>query len=110
MMTTNIAAQFGQSHHSEYDEFGPEHVSQILKSAHGKNKEIQQQRSADRKYALIRFITLAFAFVGTFVCLAVFLLPNNSDIFIDIFMAVGFFISGGLGGYGFHAYSVRKRE
>lgn len=108
MMATNTTAQFSQRHHSEYDEFSSERISEILKSAHEKNMAIQRQRSDDRKYALICFITLAFAFVGVFVCLAAFLLPHNSDIFIDIFKAIGFFVSGGLGGYGFHAYRASK--
>lgn len=107
---SSFIAQSGPRHHPIFDKFEPEHVSQFLNNAHENQTQIRRQESSNRNYALVYFFTFIVTFVGIFVFLAVLLLPDNTEIFFDILTAVGSFIAGGFGGYGFHAYIVRKRE
>lgn len=103
---SSFFAQSGQRYHPIFDKFGPEHVSQFLKNSHERDTATRRQLSTDRNYTLAYFVVI----VGIFIFLAVFLLPDNREIFVEILKAVGIFIAGGFGGYGLHAYRSESRE
>lgn len=99
-------AQSGRRYHPVFDKFEPEHVSQFLKNSHERDTATRRQLSTNRNYAFAYFVVI----VGIFIFLAVFLLPDNKELFVEILKAIGYVTVGGFGGYGLHGYISENRN
>ena len=93
-------------HHPLFDKFEPEHVTQFLRNSHAIDLDKQRHR---REGARFRFF-YAGIFVGAFIFLTVYLLPDYSDIYFEILKGVAAFAAGFAGGYGFKAYRDRRQS
>ncbi len=94
------------THHPLFDKFESAHVTQFLNHAH-------ELENADRKFQRgNRWFKLLYTLVGVgvFVFLSVWLLPEQSDLYLEILKGLVFVVAGAGGGYGLKAYRDQHRE
>ena len=65
---------------------------------------IRHQESSNRNYALIVFLVI----VGFLVFLAIFVLQDNVEIFVDFLKTGGVLVIGSFGGFGIGLYRLTK--
>ena len=105
-----VAASFiptiGPTHHPLFDKFDSAHVTQFLDYLHESDKDDRRLQRGNRWFKL-GYVLIG---VGVFVFLSVLLLPEQSDLYLDILAGIGLFAAGAGGGYGFKAYRDQHRE
>ena len=95
----------GPSYHPIFSKFESEHISQFLSQSHELNKDERQLERSNRWFRL----AYGLMGLGVFVFLTLFLLPENSGLYIEILKGLGIFAAGAAGGYGIKAYRDSSR-
>ena len=94
----------GPAHHPLFEKFESEHVTQFLSQTHETDQEERALRRSSRwfnfGYAILGF--------GVFVFLTILLLPEQSELYIEIVKSACLFVAGVAGGYGLKAYQDQR--
>lgn len=105
-LVAGVRQTTGPAHHPIFDKFESAHVTQFLNHAHESDEAGHRLQRGNRWFKLGYVLTG----VGVFVFLSVWLLPEHSDLYLDILAGLGLFAAGAAGGYGFKAYQDQHRE
>ena len=93
----------GSVYHAIFDKFETQHVTQFLKEASKNDAARLKMQMGNRwfRFAYFGIATMVFIF------LTVFLLPEQSDVYLQFLQCLGLFVAGLAGGYGIRSYQEK---
>lgn len=93
-------------YHPLFDKLEPQHLTKLLEVV---REGLAARMRAQRERIWFRFIYMSIPF-AIFIFLTLYLLPDHSDLYLEILKVLGASALGAVGGYGFKAYQEQQRD